>query len=292
MPTQPGIELIAYEYLNGDSVLPRGGIECAVVDAEPTTELRDLLSTLPSLRLLLALSAGTEKWEKILPPGVDLANARGAHSLAVVEWVLAVVLNHLRDLRHYQEQQRHGTWSPRVSDSIQGRRVVVAGGGAIGLAIERTLKTLGADVKVLGGSSRNPLTSGFIASEVRLCKVLIVSLPHNASTVDLINEQVFSALENDALVVNVGRGSAITTPALLHWLEVSRGWAFLDVIQPEPLPAHHPLWQHPRAFVSPHVAGMTQGRDRRAWEILQSDIVRFFAGEKLENLVTRRPSAW
>jgi D-3-phosphoglycerate dehydrogenase len=92
-----------------------------------------------------------------------------------------------------------------------------------------------------------------------------------------------------AILINVGRGRVVETGALLAALDSGRlGGACLDVTDPEPLPADHPLWRHPRVIVTPHVSSDAELTDRRRWEIFRENIRRFGAGEPLENVVDKR----
>ncbi|MFL6178464.1 MAG: NAD(P)-dependent oxidoreductase, partial [Actinomycetes bacterium] len=86
-------------------------------------------------------------------------------------------------------------------------------------------------------------------------------------------------------LVNVSRGAVVDTDALLPELEAGRLCAALDVTDPEPLPAEHPLWRAPNVLISPHVGGDTTAFLPRAWALLQSQLDTFAAGDRLANLV-------
>jgi phosphoglycerate dehydrogenase-like enzyme len=88
------------------------------------------------------------------------------------------------------------------------------------------------------------------------------------------------------LYINVGRGPTTDTDALLAELQSGRLRAVLDVVDPEPLPEEHPLWEAPGVLLSPHVAGDTASSDRAAWDLVAGQLGRFARGEPLLNVVS------
>ena len=92
-------------------------------------------------------------------------------------------------------------------------------------------------------------------------------------------------LRDDALYVNAGRGVTTDTDALVAELQSERIRAVLDVVDPEPLPADHPLWTAPNVMISPHSAGDTPAAERAAWALAAEQLRRYAAGEPLENVV-------
>ena len=69
--------------------------------------------------------------------------------------------------------------------------------------------------------------------------------------------------------------------------------AGLDVTDPEPLPAAHPLWSLPNCILTPHVAGVSFGHlpqtEERIWRICAENLERYAAGNPLRNLVREIP---
>jgi phosphoglycerate dehydrogenase-like enzyme len=114
---------------------------------------------------------------------------------------------------------------------------------------------------------------------------VVVSLPHTEQTHQLVNARVLAALPDGAMLVNIARGQIVDTDALLAELQAGRLSAFLDVTDPEPLPADHPLWRAPNVVITPHVGGGTSGWRKRGFALIQQQIQRFVAGEDLVNVV-------
>jgi phosphoglycerate dehydrogenase-like enzyme len=116
--------------------------------------------------------------------------------------------------------------------------------------------------------------------------IVVVAIPHTPETHGLVDAQFLGAMPDGALLVNIARGPIVDTDALLAELTAQRLHAFLDVTEPEPLPAQHALWDAPNLVLTPHVGGGTYGWERRAYRLVREQVVRFHNGEPLENIVT------
>jgi phosphoglycerate dehydrogenase-like enzyme len=102
----------------------------------------------------------------------------------------------------------------------------------------------------------------------------------------MVDARFLSLMKDRALLVNVSRGSVVDTDALLAELRQGRLRAALDVTDPEPLPAEHPLWSAPGVLISPHVGGASSAFWPRAYALVRDQLARFAAGEPLHNVIT------
>jgi phosphoglycerate dehydrogenase-like enzyme len=100
-----------------------------------------------------------------------------------------------------------------------------------------------------------------------------------------VDADFLAAMPDGALLVNIARGGIVDTDALLAELTDGRLRAFLDVTDPEPLPADHPLWNAPNLLLTPHVGGGTRGWERRAYQLVREQLLRFAKDEPLANQV-------
>ena len=116
--------------------------------------------------------------------------------------------------------------------------------------------------------------------------VVVNLLPLTEATRGAVGVPEFAAMRDGALYVNAGRGATTDTGALVDALGTGRIRAVLDVVDPEPLPADHPLWAAPGVMISPHSAGDTPAADRAAWALAAAQLRRYAAGEELENVVS------
>ena len=119
--------------------------------------------------------------------------------------------------------------------------------------------------------------------------LLVVSLPLTPESTKILNREQFEILaKKKTFVANIARGKLIDTDALVDALETGkvRG-AALDVTDPEPLPAGHPLWKAPNVFITPHVSWQTPHYWVRCMKVLDVNLKRLSIGERPINLVNK-----
>ena len=121
--------------------------------------------------------------------------------------------------------------------------------------------------------------------------IVVVIAPLTPATRGLVDARFLATMHDGALLVNVARGAIVDTDALLAELRSGRLLAALDVTDPEPLPADHPLWSAPGLLVSPHVGGNSSAFLPRARALVRAQVARFVAGEPVENVVAGPPSS-
>jgi phosphoglycerate dehydrogenase-like enzyme len=245
-----------------------------------------VLASLPKLRLVQLQSAGAEKVIPYVPPGVTLCTARGAHDTSVSEWVVSVVLAHLRDLPRFVLAQRAGRWDFTLTGELAGKTVLIVGYGSIGEAVERRLAGFEVNVQRV---ARRPRPGVSVLADLPAllsrADVVVLLVPVTPATEGMVDAKFLARLPDGALVVNAARGAIVDTGALLAELESGRLRAALDVTDPEPLPPGHPLWSAPGLLLTPHVAGASGKPMARALAIARAQLVRYAAGEPLLNVV-------
>jgi phosphoglycerate dehydrogenase-like enzyme len=258
----------------------------------PTGRTRQpLLATLAApgrLRVIQTLSAGVDWLAGRVPEVVTVCNARGVYDGPLAEWVVGAILGFERGLVRARDEQATGTWASFEPGELAGRRVVILGFGSIGAAVAQRLRPF--DVEVSGvARTRRDGVLGLEDLDRALpgAEILVDLLPLTGETQGFLDARRLALLPDGALLVNAGRGRTVDTPALTRELERGRLRAALDVTDPEPLPAGHPLWALPNVLVSPHVAGDAPGSTVRAFALAGDQVRRFAAGQPLVNEVPR-----
>ncbi|BCJ35195.1 dehydrogenase [Actinocatenispora thailandica] len=249
---------------------------------------RGLVTAMPRLRVLQALTAGYEQLLPLLRPGLTLCNGRGLHDASTAEHALGLVLAAQRDLPTWVDDQRERRWEPHYTRSLADSRVLIVGYGSIGTALERRLLACEASVVRVARSARPETRVHGVAELPALlpkADIVVLILPDNESTERLFDATAMAALPDGALVVNVGRGRTLDTEALAAETGRGRLRAALDVTDPEPLPAGHPLWSHPGVLITPHVAGGSATFYPRARRLIGDQLHRFVTGAPLRNVV-------
>jgi phosphoglycerate dehydrogenase-like enzyme len=254
-----------------------------VVAGWPASKLRDV----PNLKVVQTRSAGVDWILEHVPDGVTLCSAKGARDPAMAEWVLWAILADFKAARVAAEQQAAGEWEHLDLRDLEDARVLILGHGSIGVAVEERLAPFGvAEVVRVARSARDGV-HGVDELEGLLGDVDVVVnlLPATPQTNGLLDARMIGAMRRGALLVNAGRGATVDTAALLEALTAGRVRAVLDVVDPEPLPAEHPLWRAPNLILTPHSAGDTPGAERASWKLAGEQLRRYAAGEELINVV-------
>jgi phosphoglycerate dehydrogenase-like enzyme len=275
------------------SLIPHDGeLPDAIVDAEflvhPSGDSRlyPLLGKMPELRVLQTLSAGVDWLLPFVPSGVTVCDAGGARNAAVAEWVLAAILASTRTLPELRDHQRAHDWQWSQSRELAGSTVMILGYGAIGAAVEARLHPFDVELIRVARRARPGVHSvEDLGSLLGRAEIVVVLLPLTPTTTGLLDGELLGRMRPDALLVNAARGSIVDTDALLELLRAGRLRAALDVTDPEPLPADHPLWDAPNLLLTPHFAGDTLPADRRAFALVGEQVGRYVRGEPLLNVV-------
>ncbi|MCV7010791.1 phosphoglycerate dehydrogenase [Mycolicibacterium madagascariense] len=283
----PTSELVAVPY-SPDGPWPQEHPDASVIVVgwEHPEVIGPRLAQLPELRLVQTLNAGYEQWLPHLPDGVMLSNGRGAHGGSSAEWVMAALLSIYRDLATFRRYQEQGTWQPRDTETMIGKRIVVLGAGDLAQNLAARLAPFETEVTLVGTHAREGVRAMSDLDDLLPdADAVVAMLPETEATHHVVDAAFLSRLRDGAVVVNVGRGGAVDTDALLAELNSGRLRAALDVTDPEPLPDGHPLWSAPNLLLTPHVAGSTEGAWDRAWRIALEQIAVFADGGRPPNLV-------
>nr|WP_042182575.1 NAD(P)-dependent oxidoreductase [Kibdelosporangium sp. MJ126-NF4]CEL15078.1 D-3-phosphoglycerate dehydrogenase [Kibdelosporangium sp. MJ126-NF4]CTQ93328.1 D-3-phosphoglycerate dehydrogenase (EC 1.1.1.95) [Kibdelosporangium sp. MJ126-NF4] len=247
-----------------------------------------LLDKLPKLRMVQLLSAGVDEWAGDVPSHVVLASARGAHGRPIAEWVISAILALYRQWPALVRFQDERTWAHRRvdADTLAGKRVLVIGAGTIGLAVAKRLEVFEASATLVASRERDGVYgASAIPSLVGHHEIVVISAPVNEGTRGLVNKDFLSAMPDSALLVNIGRGQIVDTDALTAELKTGRLRAALDVTDPEPLPADHPLWDCKNAIISPHMSRTVPGTNALCYEVAAEQIAVFVSGGTPSNAV-------
>ncbi len=238
------------------------------------------------LKVIQLLSAGYDTWRGRLPAGVTLCNGRGVHGASTAELAVAGILAVVRQLPYFAAEQAAARWSPEQTEDLDGKRLLVLGAGDIGRRVAAALEIFGVSTNYVARTARDGVrTLAELPQLLPDADIVLIALPLSDQTRGLVDAPFLGALPDGAVLANVARGPIVDTDALLAELHAGRLRAFLDVTDPEPLPAGHPLWQAPNLLITPHVGGGTIGWQRRGYRLVGEQIRRFTAGEPLRNVV-------
>ena len=260
---------------------------------------RSLLKEAPMLKWYCCSYAGVDPYQPPFrfPESVLLTNSSGAYGVTISEHIMMVTLMLQRRMLDYAQIVRDRGWTNDLPvRSIQGSRLTLLGTGDIGTTFAQRAKALcPASVTGVNRSGRVPdpvydrvVPMAELDRVLPETDILVMSLPSTPETVGVLSRERLALLPESAILVNVGRGSAIDQDALMDALNAGRlAGAALDVMTPEPLPADHPLWTTKNLLITPHVAGnMTLGYTcNKTVSMFCDDLENYAEGRPLKHLV-------
>ena len=259
--------------------------------------LRENWAAASSLKWVHVSAAGVSQllFDDLINSDVVYTNSRGVLSRAIAEFALGFVLDIAKDSQGSLRLQQARRWQHRVTQKIQGQRVLVVGTGSIGREIASLFRAVGLQVSGAGRSSR-PADEYFdkIYSSQDLTGIvwdydyLVLAAPLTDETRGLVDANILSAMKPTAHLINVGRGELVQTEALVGALTSrSIAGAALDVVHPEPLPAEHPLWSMENVILTPHMSGDSEDYLDDLGKLFVENLKRFSRGEPLQNIVDK-----
>ena len=255
----------------------------------------------PELKWVQSSSAGVDKYvahKNEFPEGVTLTCLSGAFGQSVSEYVLAMTLMFYKNLHLFRDNQNNCLWKDEGwQDTPCGKNLLILGAGNIGGQIAKLFRSFGCHITGLRRNSGEGLPDfdkiiGMDGLDKALgeADIIVGVLPDTDETRGLLSRERLALLKSNALFINAGRGNLVDTDALTECLQSNRiAGAALDVTDPEPLPADHPLWRCRNCIIAPHVSGGSFGHlkatEKRLFDICKENLRRYRANEPLMNVV-------
>ena len=242
------------------------------VGLEPVTRMS-------SLQILQMPNAGYDDALAYRREGLTICNAKGVHDISTSELALALTLTSLRAIDEFVRAQPTGQWLQGPRPSLAYKRVGLVGYGSIGQTIARMLEPFRVDLVPFSKSGRDGShTMDKLDELLPTFDVVIIIVPATPETTKMFDQRRLGLMKDGALLVNVARGVIVDTDALYAELMSKRIKAAIDVVDPEPLPSDHPLWQAPGLVLSPHVGGNSSAFEPGMRALLKTQFERLAAG--------------
>jgi phosphoglycerate dehydrogenase-like enzyme len=244
------------------------------------------------LRWLNTVAAGLDSFPMPLlrERGITLTNGAGLNSITIAEYAVMGMLTIAKGYREVVRAQDRHEWLPDAPGKVElyGSKVLILGAGGIGSRVAELLAPFGVEITMMRRTP-SPGTLGPDQWRGKLGEFdwVIVAVAATPETTGMIGAAELAAMKPGATIMNFSRGFVIDTEALLVTLREGRlGAAFLDVTDPEPLPADHPLWGFDNVHITMHLSGRSQTTlIRRGAERFLRNIEHYGRGETLEYAV-------
>jgi phosphoglycerate dehydrogenase-like enzyme len=238
------------------------------------------------VRHIQSQSLGYDGAEGVVPAGVTFSNAVGVHEAPTAEMAMTLVLASQRGWPAIGRNQAAEKWERPTWPGLIGARVLLIGVGGIGSEFEKRIA--GFDVE-LTRVARTPRADIHGIDELPKllpnADIVVLAIPLTGETRGLVDSAFLDLLPPGALLVNVSRGPIVDTDALVDHVRSGAVRAALDVVDPEPLPAGHPLWSLPGSLISPHLGGAVQSMNTRVDPLVLEQIDLLLRGEPLKHVV-------
>jgi len=264
---------------------------------------RELIEAAPNLYWIQIFSAGAENCIAALADAnreLLLTNMQRVTSAQIAEHVMGMLLSFTRGLAPHIRQQTSGKWQPglvpmNARPGLGGQTLLLVGLGGIGTAIAQRAHAFDMRITAVRASGRpGPDYVAEVATPDQLLHLaakadfIINSVPITSDTEGIFDAKFFSTMKPTAYFFNVGRGRSVVTADLVAALRAGElAGAGLDVVDPEPLPADHPLWQMQNVIITPHIsAGSGQAFDR-IFLVVRENLQRYVNGEPMLSVVNQ-----
>lgn len=280
-----------------DAVNDAGGHVVPLPDAEgivwgdPSNPaaLEAALENAPNASWIQLPFAGIENFVYLLDDDHVWACAKGVYADPVAELALSLGLAGLRGLGTYV---RADEWGPPLGTNLVGGRVTILGGGGITESLVRLLQPFRCHITVVRRQASHVdgvddvLEADRYADALPGADLVVLALALTPETEGLIAADELALMERHAWLVNVARGKHVVTDDLVVALkEGVIGGAGLDVTDPEPLPAGHPLWSMPNCVITPHVGNTPEMAVPLLSERITTNVRRFADEAELIGIV-------
>ena len=277
----------------GGSVVPPSEATAAVwTDAKDPDGLRALLVAHPQLEWIQVPFAGIENFIDIIDTERTWTCGKGVYADPVAEMAIAMAL---AGMRHVAAYARAVEWTGPVGRNLIGASVTIVGGGGITESLIRFLSPFGCSITVVRRSVEAMDGADTVVGTENLvdalagADVVFLALSLTPETRGMFGRAEFEVMEPHAWIVNVARGGHIVTEDLVLALENGEiGGAALDVTDPEPLPADHPLWRLPNCIITPHVGNTPEMAVPLLSARISENVRRYIVGDDLIGLVATR----
>ncbi|HKU13905.1 MAG TPA: D-2-hydroxyacid dehydrogenase [Steroidobacteraceae bacterium] len=293
-PYAPGVELVVAK--PGEEAKQAANVDALIGLCNPA-----VLAAGNSIKWIQMLSAGVERCVSI--PAVRerdilVTNMQRISGPVIAEHVMAMALGFVRGIDGYVRLQEHRDWQRnpppgRRMSVVQGKTMLVVGLGGIGTEVARRAHALGMKVTATRNSSRTgPEFVSYVGLPDELTKLaaqadfVVNCAPLTPETTGIFDAKFFAQMKPTAYFINIARGGSVVTSALLEALTSNKiAGAGLDVTDPEPLPADHPLWKAPNVIITPHIANESDLGSDTEISVAQENLRRYVAGERMLSVV-------
>ena len=260
------------------------------------------IGRMPDLKLICRWGVGVDSVDVPFASsrGIMITNTPGANAYAVAELAVTLMLAVGRNLMFHNKSIQSGVWSRTMftdnAVSLNGKKVGIIGGGNIGRQVARRVQAFGATVQYYDVFRLSPemekefdMTFTDLDDLLKTSDVVTIHVPLLDSNYHMLNADKIALMKKGAILINTARGGLVDDKALLAAIDEGRLMgAGLDCVEDDPLPAGHPLLNHPNIVITPHVGGNTSDLATVMVPMIADNLKKFLHGEKPRFIVNEK----
>jgi phosphoglycerate dehydrogenase-like enzyme len=238
------------------------------------------------VRHIQSQSLGYDGADKFVPAGSTFSNAVGVHEAPTAEMAMTLILASQRGWPEVGRNQDAQKWERPMWPGLIGQRVLLIGVGGIGREFEKRIAGFDVELTRVARTARADVHgTDELPDLLPAADIVVIAVPLSDDTRGLVDGDFLDLLPPNALVVNVSRGPIVDTDALVTHVRSGAVRAALDVVDPEPLPAGHPLWSLPGSLIVPHLGGAVASMNTRVDPLVLEQIDLLARGQSPKNIV-------
>jgi glyoxylate/hydroxypyruvate reductase A len=245
------------------------------------------------LKMLQMESVGFAAYLKLQVPNIPLiTNLKGFFAIPVAETVIAGILTLFRGMDKFVQLKEKEEWQgadmrPSLR-TLNNSTLLILGAGSMGLHLKGLLESFNCKILLYDKYNTNADSTDISNLQTILpsMDIIVNCLPDTQETKHLLNKERLKLLNENAIVVNVGRSPTIDEDALINCLKEKRiAGAVLDVTNKEPIPQNHPLWKVPNVILTQHTGGGYRDEILDKVDLFLENLKHFEEGSELQNVV-------
>lgn len=246
-----------------------------------------------NLKWVHVMSAGIDEIPKEIFDKAIVTNSTGIHKIPMTEFAVGLLLQYYKNFNQLHKAQNNKEWiTYSRSEELYGKEAHILGTGSIGSHLAKALQIFG--VRTVGYNTNGRLIEGFdqthaiseLNSQIGSADIMVNILPSTRETTNFLQTATFKAMKDEAVFLNIGRGTVMTDEVLIEVLEQKYiAHVLSDVFNEEPLPADSPLYTFDNLTITPHCSAKTRMYNFRAFDIFTFNLERMNNESEMKNVI-------
>ena len=246
-----------------------------------------------NLKWVHVMSAGIDEIPKDIFDKALVTNSTGIHKIPMTEFAVGILMQYYKKFTQLHDAQKNNEWiTYSRSEELYGKEAHILGTGSIGSHLAKVLQAFG--VRTVGYNTNGRTIEGFdqthaiseLNEHINTADIMVNILPSTPRTTNFLQTETFKLMKDEAVFLNIGRGTVMTDAVLEEVLEQKYiAHVLSDVFNIEPLPADSPLYNYDNLTITPHCSAKTGMYNVRAFDIFTYNLEHMHDDSKMKNII-------